>query len=79
MGYLVARYFGLRNFGMIYAGIYVGFALGPGLTTPLFGAGRDALGSCVPGLYVAAVALAGAALLLPTLGRYPQRVDLTRL
>ncbi len=79
MGYLVARYFGLRNFGMIYAGIYVGFALGPGLTTPLFGAGRDALGSYVPGLYVAAVALAGAALLLPTLGRYPQRVGLTRL
>lgn len=78
-GYLVARYFGLRHFGMIYAGIYMGFALGPGLTTPLFGAGRDALGTYAPGLYVAAIALAGAALLLPTLGRYPEGVGVARL
>ena len=72
MGFLVARYFGLRHFGKIYAGIYIGFALAPGFTTPLLGAARDHYGNYSAGLYVAAIALVGAALLLVSLGRYPQ-------
>lgn len=71
MGFLVARYFGLRHFGKIYAGIYIGFALAPGFTTPLLGAARDHYGNYSAGLYVAAVALVGAALLLISLGPYP--------
>lgn len=71
MGFLVARYFGLRHFGKIYAAIYIGFALAPGFTTPLLGAARDHYGNYSVGLYVAAVALLGAAVLLISLGRYP--------
>lgn len=72
MGYLVSRYFGLRHFGKLFAGIYVGFALGPGVTTPLFGASRDQLGSYSFGLYVAAGALTVAAAMFLVLGRYPK-------
>lgn len=72
MGYLVSRYFGLRHFGKLFAGIYVGFALGPGATTPLFGASRDQFGTYAQGLYIAAAALAIAALLFLILGRYPE-------
>jgi MFS family permease len=74
MGFLVARYFGLRDFGKIYAAMYIGFALAPGLFTPLFGAGRDQFGSYTPSLHVAAGALAAAALLLLALGKYPENI-----
>jgi MFS family permease len=72
MGYLVARYFGLKHFGKIYAGLYVMFALGPGITTPLFGGARDTFGSYELALYVAAAGLAFAGVLLITLGPYPR-------
>ncbi|MEE8307261.1 MAG: MFS transporter, partial [Gammaproteobacteria bacterium] len=72
MGFLVARYFGLRHFGKIYAAIYIGFALAPGITTPMLGAARDHYGNYSAGLYVAAVALVGAALLFVSLGPYPK-------
>lgn len=71
MGYLVSRYFGVRHFGKIFAGIYVGFALGPSLTTPLFGASRDQSGDYQLALAVAAVTLALAGALFLTLGRFP--------
>ncbi len=71
MGYLVARYFGLSHFGKIYAGLYVFFALGPGITTPFFGGARDAYGSYELPLYAAAAALGVASLLLISLGAYP--------
>jgi MFS family permease len=71
MGYLVSRYFGLLNFGQIFAGIYIGFALIPGLINPFFGAARDHYGTYLPGLYALAVALAVAAVLFLTLGKYP--------
>jgi predicted MFS family arabinose efflux permease len=72
MGYLVSRYFGLSHFGKIYAGLYVFFALGPGITTPLFGGARDTYGSYELPLYAAAAALGAAALLLVSLGAYPR-------
>ncbi len=72
MGYLVSRYFGLSHFGKIYAGLYVFFALGPGITTPLFGGARDTYGSYELPLYAAAAALGAAALLLISLGAYPR-------
>jgi len=74
MGYLVSRYFGLRHFGKIYAAIYIGFALGPGLTNPLFGASRDSSGTYELGLMFIAQALVVAAVLFLTLGRYPDSV-----
>ncbi len=75
MGYLVSRYFGLLNFGQIFAGVYIGFALIPGLINPFFGAARDSFGTYVPGLYGLSVALAVAALLFLTLGKYPAAVS----
>ena len=75
MGYLASRYFGLRHFGKIYAAIYIGFALGPGLTNPLFGGSRDQTGSYEAGLLFAAGALLIAALLFFTLGPYPDREE----
>ena len=71
MGYLVARYYGLPHFGQIFAGIYIGFALIPGLITPIFGASRDNYGSYVPGLYLCGIALMIIAVLFLTLGPYP--------
>ncbi len=71
MGYLVSRYFGLRHFGKIYAAVYIGFALGPGLTNPVFGWSRDQSGSYASGISFIAFSLVAAALLFLTLGRYP--------
>ena len=74
MGYLVARYFGLTHFGKIYAGLYVLFALGPGIIVPLFGRARDIYGVYGPGMYAIAIAMGIAALLLLSLGRYPTNI-----
>jgi predicted MFS family arabinose efflux permease len=71
MGYLVSRYFGLSHFGRIYAGLYVFFAAGPGITTPFFGGARDTYGSYELPLFAAAISLGIAALLLVSLGAYP--------
>ncbi len=71
MGFLVARYFGLRHFGKVYAGLYIGFALGPAICTPIFGGARDALGSYEIPLYAAAAVMFVSAVLLITLGPYP--------
>jgi MFS family permease len=73
MGYMVARYFGLAHYGKIYAGLYIGFALGPAIATPLFGGARDALGSYEYPLYFASTGVFIAALLLLSLGPYPDR------
>lgn len=71
MAYLASRYFGLREFGRIFAGLYLPFALGPGVIVPLFGRARDLTGNYDLGLYAVAggIALFGVTLLM--LGRYP--------
>ena len=71
MAYLVSRYFGLLDFGKIYAAIYVGFALGPGLCVPLFAWSRDHYGSYSVGLYGVASGMLLATLVLMMVGRYP--------
>ncbi|MFO1426658.1 MAG: MFS transporter [Steroidobacteraceae bacterium] len=71
MAYLTARYFGLREFGRIFAALYIGFALGPGVMVPLFGRARDATGGYETGLYVAAAGIALFGVLLLALGPYP--------
>jgi MFS family permease len=71
MAYLASRYFGLREFGRIFAALYVAFALGPGLLVPLFGRARDVTGSYDLGLYGVAAGIALFGVLLLALGRYP--------
>ncbi len=71
MAYLCSRYFGLREYGRIFAGLYIAFAIGPGVFVPLFGRARDMTGGYDPGLYGVAAGIALFGVLLLTLGRYP--------
>ena len=72
MAYLTSRYFGLREYGRIFAGLYIAFALGPGVLVPWFGYCRDVYGSYTVALYAAAGGISLFAVLLLCLGRYPQ-------
>jgi predicted MFS family arabinose efflux permease len=71
MAYLVSRYFGVRELGKIYGGVYIAFAMGPGPLVPAFGWLRDTTGSYQTGLLWVGVSLGCAGLLLLTLGRFP--------
>jgi MFS family permease len=73
MGYLVARYFGLAEFGRIYGWLYAAFIFGSGLGPLWIGAIRDTSGSYDLALVISAIGLmvaCGAFLLLP---RYQAR------
>ena len=71
MAYLVSRYFGVRELGKIYGGVYIAFAFGPGPLVPVFGWLRDTTGSYQAGLLWVGVSLGCAGLLLLTLGPFP--------
>ena len=71
MAFLASRYFGLKNYGVLYGGIYVFFSIGAGLAPALFGWSYDIFGSYNFVLYAAAGASVSGALLMLTLGRYP--------
>lgn len=71
MAYVASRYFGLREFGRIYAALYVGFALGPGFALPLFGRARDLTGGYEVGLLGVAAGIAAFGALMLLLGPYP--------
>ena len=71
MAYLVSRYFGVRELGKIYGGVYIAFAMGPGPLVPAFGWLRDTTGSYQTGLLWVGVSLGCAGLLLLTLGPFP--------
>lgn len=71
MAYLCSRYFGLRQYGRIFAGLYIAFAIGPGVFVPLFGRARDLAGGYDAGLYGVAAGIALFGVLLLLLGRYP--------
>lgn len=73
MGFLVARYFGMAEFGRIYGWLYGAFIFASGLGPLWVGAVRDATGS-----YSVALATSTAGLLLTCAGflalpRYPSR------
>ncbi|HSN72113.1 MAG TPA: MFS transporter [Steroidobacteraceae bacterium] len=71
LAYLVSRYFGLREYGAIYAWPYTAFIVGAGLGPLLYGATFDAFGSYRAALLGgAALAVASSALML-LLGPYP--------
>jgi MFS family permease len=73
MGFLVARYFGLAQFGRIYGWLYFAFVFASGIGPLWVGALRDATGS-----YSITLAISAAGLLLSCVGfllmpRYPAR------
>jgi len=76
MAFLASRYFGLKNYGALYGGIYVFFSIGAGLAPALFGLSYDLLGSYQFILCVAAGASVTGSLLMLTLGHYPVFNDL---
>lgn len=70
LAYLVARYFGQRNYGAIYGSVYTAVALGGGVGPVVFGRAFDLTGSYAQILpYAAVILLVGSALLL-LLGPY---------
>ena len=78
MAFLASRYFGLRHYGAIYGGLYVAFSLGAGLAPAAFGRVYDQLGNYSSALAgVIAFSLVGALMML-TLGRYPDQPGVAR-
>jgi MFS family permease len=69
--FLTARYFGRRNFGRIYGGVFVMLLVGGGIAAQLTGSLYDYYGSYTATLYGGAGCVVLCALLLLTLGRYP--------
>jgi MFS family permease len=74
MGFLIARYFGLAQFGKIYGWLYFAFVFASGLGPLWVGAVRDATGSYSAALSASAIGLlltCGGFLLMP---RYPTNI-----
>jgi MFS family permease len=72
ISYLTSRYFGLKHYGKIYAWQFAAFSIGAGFSPPVFGRVFDLYGSYGPILLVSGLLYVGGAVLLLTLGRYPQ-------
>jgi MFS family permease len=73
MGFMVARYFGLAEFGRIYGWLYAAFIFASGLGPLWVGAIRDNYGSYDLALVISAVGLLVACSAFLLLPRYPAR------
>lgn len=74
MGFLVARYFGLAQFGKIYGWLYGAFVFASGLGPLWVGAVRDASGSYTPALLACALGLVASSAVFLLLPRYAMPV-----
>lgn len=70
MAFLVARYFGMKSYGVVYGALYSFFAIGAGVGPPVFGAAYDKSHSYASSLELAGVVMALGALALLALGPY---------
>ena len=71
IAFMVAKFFGMRNYGRIYGSVYLFFGLCAGISPKLYARAVDSTGSYDPMLKIAiGMFIVGGALLL-TLGRYP--------
>jgi MFS family permease len=70
MGFLAARYFGLRHYGAIYGILYGLYAVCTGVGATMYGAAYDRAGSFSSVLMYAAAIPAVAAIIPLTLGKY---------
>ena len=68
--FLVSRYFGLRNFGLLYGIQIMTFSIGSGIGPAMQGFGSDRYGSYNPTLIAAMVILLVGAALISRLGSY---------
>ena len=71
MSFLAARYFGMRNYGTLYALLYAALAVCSGTAPALFALVQDRSGSYAGAFAGAAVLLLLSAVLVTGLGRYP--------
>lgn len=74
LSYLIARYLGVRNYGVLYGALFGIFAIGAGAGPSLFGRAFDLTGSYDQILTWCALSMLIATALLLSLGRYPERV-----
>lgn len=72
IAYLAGRYFGMRNYGKIYGMLYMPFGLASALSPVLYGRIKDTTGSYDLALTLASGLFVTGAVLLITLGRYPE-------
>jgi predicted MFS family arabinose efflux permease len=70
VAFIVARYFGMRHYGTIYAWLYISFAIGAGFAAPVFGHDYDLHGTYVLSLSCSAAVLLVCAAALLLLGPY---------
>ena len=70
MGFMLSRYFGLKNYGKIYGIVFAAFNLGTGFGPAISGRAFDAYKSYAPILSVYMAVLAAVILILFTLGDY---------
>jgi predicted MFS family arabinose efflux permease len=71
MSFLVARYFGMKAFSIVYGALYSFFSVGAGIGPAVYGAFYDKSHSYAAPLTFSAVAMVIGALLLLGLGKYP--------
>jgi hypothetical protein len=71
IAFMTARYFGIRSYSAIYGVLYGFFTLGSGFAPSIFGHSFDVAGTYAHVLHAAAGLTLLGALLLLTLGRYP--------
>jgi MFS family permease len=72
LSYLIARYLGLRRYGLLYGAMYGGYVVSASFAPSIFARAFDRTGSYAQALHVGAILLVLAALTLLTLGRYPR-------
>jgi len=68
--FLVTRYFGLKNFGVIYGINISTFSIGTGLGPAIMGFGYDKFGSYTISIWIAMAALVVGSVLISRLGNY---------
>ena len=77
IGFLVARYFGMRAYGRIYGILYAAVLVGSTFSPLLYGQSFDRFGSYQPAMYAGALLLALSAVLLLMLPRFPVEREAT--
>jgi MFS family permease len=76
LAFLIAKYIGVRSYGVVYGVLFGVFAIGAGSGPAILGRVFDVTGSYTSGLVACGAALAVSAVPLLLLGRYPKWSDL---
>lgn len=72
LAYMIARYFGRRQYGSIYGVFYIVIAIGGGLGPAVYGYVFDRMGTYAPALWGGVGCILAGSLLLLLMGPYPE-------